>query len=33
MEAARALYAAAGFQEIPDYNGNPRAQVWMERAL
>lgn len=33
MEAARALYAAHGFREIPDYNGNPRAQIWMEAAL
>ncbi len=33
MEAARALYAAYGFREIPDYNGNPRAQVWMEATL
>jgi hypothetical protein len=33
MEAARALYAAHGFREIPDYNGNPRAQIWMEATL
>jgi GNAT superfamily N-acetyltransferase len=33
MEAARALYAAHGFREIPDYNGNPRAQIWMEAVL
>jgi GNAT superfamily N-acetyltransferase len=33
MEAARHLYRAAGFREIPDYNGNPRAQVWLERTL
>lgn len=33
MAAARRLYGAAGFREIPDYNGNPRAQVWMEKTL
>lgn len=29
MRAALALYAAAGFREIPDYNGNRRADVFM----
>ncbi|HET7875927.1 MAG TPA: GNAT family N-acetyltransferase [Methylomirabilota bacterium] len=33
MEAARRLYRSYGFREIPDYNGNPRAQVWMELTL
>jgi GNAT superfamily N-acetyltransferase len=33
MGAARRLYRSAGFREIPDYNGNPRAQVWMEARL
>jgi len=30
MHAALHLYRTFGFTEIPDYNGNPRAQVWME---
>jgi len=30
MHAALQLYRRFGFTEIPDYNGNPRAQVWME---
>ena len=30
MHAALHLYRRFGFTEIPDYNGNPRAQVWME---
>ena len=33
MAAALRLYRDAGFAEIADYNGNPRAGVWMERAL
>ena len=33
MEAALHLYRSCGFTEIPDYNGNRRAQVWMERTL
>jgi GNAT superfamily N-acetyltransferase len=33
LAAALALYRAYGFQETSDYNGNPRADVWMERAL
>ena len=33
LEAAVRLYRRYGFQEIADYNGNPRADVWMERAL
>jgi len=27
------LYRAYGFLEVPDYNGNHRAEIWMERAL
>ncbi len=30
---ARALYESAGYTEIPDYNGNPYAAWWGERAL
>ena len=33
MRAALHLYRSYGFTEIPDYNGNPRAQVWMELTL
>jgi ribosomal protein S18 acetylase RimI-like enzyme len=33
LEPAVRLYRRYGFQEIADYNGNPRADVWMERAL
>lgn len=33
LETALGLYRAYGFAEIPDYNGNPRADVWMERRL
>lgn len=33
LEAAMHLYRSYGFREIPDYNGNPRAEVWMEAQL
>ena len=33
LEAAVHLYRAYGFIEVPDYNGNRRAEIWMERAL
>ena len=33
MEAALSLYRRSGFREVPDYNGNPRAEIWMEVAL
>ena len=33
MEAALRLYRGYGFREIPDYNGNPRAEIWMEATL
>ena len=25
------LYRAAGYREVPDYNGNPKANLWFER--
>ncbi|HTY79259.1 MAG TPA: GNAT family N-acetyltransferase [Candidatus Bathyarchaeia archaeon] len=33
LEAAVRLYRANGFRDIPRYNDNRRADVWMERAL
>ena len=33
LAAAVKLYRRYGFEEIPDYNRNPRADVWMERPL
>jgi ribosomal protein S18 acetylase RimI-like enzyme len=33
MQAALHLYRSSGFTEIPDYNGNRRAEIWMERTL
>lgn len=33
LAAAVHLYRRNGFQEIPRYNDNPRADIWMERAL
>lgn len=30
---AKALYLSAGYEEIPDYNGNPDAAFWAEKAL
>ena len=33
MAEASALYRSAGYEPIADYNGNPLASVWMERAL
>ena len=33
LEAAVHIYRAAGFTEILRYNDNPRADIWMERAL
>jgi GNAT superfamily N-acetyltransferase len=33
LEAAVHLYRAYGFSEIPRYNDNHRADIWMERAL
>jgi ribosomal protein S18 acetylase RimI-like enzyme len=33
MKAALRLYRSRGFTEVPDYNGNARAQIWMELEL
>jgi GNAT superfamily N-acetyltransferase len=33
MVAALTLYNSVGYGEIPDYNGNPHAGHWMEKAL
>ena len=33
LTAAVRLYRAYGFAEIPCYNDNPRADLWMERPL
>ena len=33
LAAAVHLYRAYGFAEIPRYNDNPRADIWMERSL
>jgi len=33
LEAAVHLYRAYGFVEIPRYNDNRRADIWMERSL
>ena len=31
LTAAVALYRAAGYHEVPAYNGNPKADLWFER--
>ncbi len=33
LEAAVHLYRSYGFKEIPDYNRNPRAEIWMQREI
>lgn len=33
LTAAIALYRAAGYREVPDYNRNPKANLWFERQL
>jgi GNAT superfamily N-acetyltransferase len=33
LPAAIHLYRGAGYQEIPDYNGNPSASHWFEKRL
>ena len=33
MDVARRLYGDAGYEEIPDYNGNSYAVFWGEKRL
>jgi GNAT superfamily N-acetyltransferase len=33
LEDALRLYRAAGYREVPDYNGNAKANLWFERQL
>jgi ribosomal protein S18 acetylase RimI-like enzyme len=33
LTAAIALYRAAGYREVADYNGNRKANLWFERQL
>ena len=33
LTAAVALYRSAGYREVPDYNRNPKADLWFERSL
>jgi ribosomal protein S18 acetylase RimI-like enzyme len=33
LTAAIGLYRAAGYREVADYNGNPKADLWFERQL
>lgn len=33
LSAAVALYRGAGYREVEDYNGNPKANLWFERPL
>jgi GNAT superfamily N-acetyltransferase len=33
LSEANGLYTAAGYREIPDYNGNPSANRWFEKSL
>ncbi|HEY5976365.1 MAG TPA: GNAT family N-acetyltransferase [Solirubrobacterales bacterium] len=33
LEPAVALYRSAGYGEVPDYNGNRKADLWFERQL
>ena len=33
LPAALELYRSAGYDEIPDYNGNPSASHWFEKSL
>lgn len=33
LTSAVALYRAAGYEEVADYNGNPKADLWFERRL
>jgi GNAT superfamily N-acetyltransferase len=33
LTEALGLYRAAGYRAVPDYNGNPKADLWFERQL
>lgn len=33
LTEAIGLYRSAGYEEVPDYNRNPRASMWFERLL
>jgi GNAT superfamily N-acetyltransferase len=33
LTPAVALYRSAGYREVSDYNGNPKADLWFQRAL
>lgn len=33
LAPAIGLYRSAGYEEVPDYNGNPKANLWFERQL
>lgn len=33
LTAAIGLYRAAGYHQVPDYNRNPKADLWFERPL
>lgn len=33
LTGAVRLYRAAGYSEVPDYNANPKADLWFERQL
>jgi GrpB-like predicted nucleotidyltransferase (UPF0157 family)/ribosomal protein S18 acetylase RimI-like enzyme len=33
LTPAVGLYRSAGYREVPDYNGNPKADLWFERRL
>jgi GNAT superfamily N-acetyltransferase len=33
LTPAVTLYRSAGYEEVPDYNGNPKADLWFERRL
>jgi GNAT superfamily N-acetyltransferase len=33
LTEAIGLYRATGYREVPDYNGNPKANLWFERRL
>ncbi len=33
LTEAIGLYRSAGYVEVPDYNRNPKADLWLERQL